>query len=520
MRANPWLRIVASTLVASSVWGGPVPKPRPKLVLAIVLDQFRYDYLTRFDHEFKGGFRTLLDSGAVFMDAHQSQYPTVTAPGHAAVWTGSIPALSGIIGNEWFDRESGKTVTSVLDESTHTLGTGGGPGVSPRRLLVSTLGDEIKLARIGESKVIAVSMKDRGAVFTAGRMGDAAYWFDSRHGEFVSSSYYFPELPTWVRTFNHDGSTGRYLGARWNMRDAGAASVLPATAGPDYFSSLVNSPFGTELLGQFAARAIREERLGQHGGVDLLSVSFSTTDFVGHKLGPYAPELHDICLQTDRVLGDLLRTLDQQVGLANVVIALTADHGVAPVPEEIAKQNMPGGRYAATEVVSAIQNRLVERYGEGRWIRSNTGGSLYFDYDLIRTKSLELREVVETAAAAVPLSPRILRVYTRMQLERNEALGDPIGEIVQHGFNRGRSADLFVIMAPYWQQGTSGTGHGSVFSYDTHVPVILMGSGIRPGLYGQRIAVYDIAHTVAALIGIDAPSGSVGKILPVIRSIN
>ncbi len=510
--------LISAAIAVTTVSAGPAPKTRPKLVLAIILDQFRYDYLTRFDREYKGGFRTLLDSGAVFIDAHQAQYPTVTAPGHAAVWTGSTPSLSGIIGNEWFDRASGKTVTSVLDETTHTLG-GNGPGSSPRRLLVSTLGDEIKLSGVGESKVISMSMKNRGAVLTAGRMGDAAYWFDG--GNFVSSTYYFAELPSWVQAFNRDGSVNEFLGAKWNATEAGASPhILPAAPGGAYLSSLVNSPFGTELLARFAAKAIRAETLGRHTGVDLLSVSFSTTDFVGHHLGPYSPEMHDLCVQTDRVLGDLLRVVDREVGLKDVVVVLTADHGVAPVPEEMGKLRMPGGRYTPALVSSSVQARLVERFGEGRWIRADLGGSLYLDYDLIRAKSLGLQDVIEVAAAAVPRSPEILRVYTRMELERNGAMGDRIGELLEHGFHRDRSADVFVVMEPYWQSGTSGTGHGSPFRYDTHVPVILMGPDIRPGVYTQPIAVYDIAPTVAALIGIDAPSGCVGTVLPIVSTRN
>jgi hypothetical protein len=494
---------------------------KTNLVVAIIIDQFRYDYMTRFDASYQDGLRRLHDAGAFFTDAHQAHYPTVTAVGHGAFLTGSIPAINGIIGNEWFDRGTGKMVTSVSDDATKLVGGNGGTGSSPRRLIGSTLGDEIKIAGVGGSMVIGISLKDRAAILPAGHAANAAYWFEQESGQFVSSTYYMTDLPAWARAFNQSDAANRHAAAQWMPVDAGPGAhpfrILPAKLGKPYYEEMIRSPYGNEMLEAFAEQALKEEHLGQHSGTDVLTVSFSSNDLLGHQVGPDAPEVRDMCIRTDRVLGQLLRAIEAEAGAGNYVVVLTSDHGVAPIPEELTKRGMPAGRFSSDEVRRSIETALSEKYGPAKWVLSSADLSPYFDHELLRAKHIALTDAVETAAEAVRKLPYIFRVYTSTQLEDENLAGDPIGNLVQRGFYRERAGDLFIVQKPYWIASKDGTTHGTPFSYDTHVPVIFLGRGIRAGRYDENIRVADIAPTLAALLGVNAPSGSVGRVLPVIE---
>ncbi len=483
-----------------------------KLVVAIIVDQFRYDYLTRFDGAYQDGLRTLHDSGAFFTDAHEAHFPTVTAVGHAAFMTGSIPAIDGIVGNEWFDRESGKTVTSVSDDATKLVGGNGGAGSSPRRLVVTTLGDEIKATGPADTEVIGVSLKDRAAILPSGHAANAAYWFEHESGQFVSSTYYMQSLPAWVRAFNKSDAASKYASAKWL-----SFRTLPAVLGKPYYEAMIATPYGNDMLEAFAEDALKEEHLGRHSGTDVLTVSFSSNDLLGHQVGPDAPEVRDMCIQTDRVLGRLLRAVEAEAGAGNYVVVFSSDHGVAPKPEELMKRGIPAGRFSRAEVYQAIEAALSEKYGPGKWILGNAELAPYLDRELLRQRHAVLAEAEEIAADAVRKLPYIFRVYTSTQLEHESFAGDPIGILMQRGYYRGRAADLFIVQKPYWLASQSGTSHGTPFSYDTHVPVIFFGSGIRAGLYHENIRTADIAPTLAALLGVNTPSGSVGRVLPVIE---
>jgi predicted AlkP superfamily pyrophosphatase or phosphodiesterase len=330
---------------------------KPALVLGIVVDQFRYDYLLRFRSEYKEGLDRLLTQGAVFADAKYEHVPTVTGVGHSILFSGAPPAVSGIVGNEWFDYETGKRVTCVSDDSVRMIGAPGGEGSSPRRLLVSTVGDELKIASQGRSRVVGISLKDRAAILPSGHMADEAFWFDSRSGNFVSSSYYFKEIPAWVQRFNGERNPDRYKGERF------VQTLLPPEAGEKLYSQVQVSPFGNDLLELFAERAISEEKLGQRGATDLLTLSFSSNDYVGHEKGPDSAEVKEISIRTDRTLGKLLQFLDARIGLGKVLIVFTADHGVGPVPEENGRRNMPGGRILSSKTMEAAQNALAREYG-------------------------------------------------------------------------------------------------------------------------------------------------------------
>jgi predicted AlkP superfamily pyrophosphatase or phosphodiesterase len=497
---------LAFLLAALAIPAAAPGAEKPKLVVAIAVDQFRYDYLLRFRPEYRQGIDRLLTRGAVFSNAYYQHFPTVTAIGHSTFLSGATPSISGIVGNDWFDRETGKSVTSVSDETVKILGGPGEGGASPHRLLVSTVGDELKISDGGKSRVIGISMKDRSAILPSGHMADAAFWFDHKTGSFISSTYYFSELPAWAREFNDAHPADHFKGAHW-------LSGHFDQPGEKLYNAVYDSPFGNELVEAFAERAVETEKLGQRGVTDLLAISFSSNDAVGHALGPDSPEVHDISVRTDQVLGKLFQFLDAKVGMENVLVVMTADHGVSPVPEVNQQRKMPGGRMPARIVRDTVQAALSRKYGEGNWISSPSEHSLYLNLELIHEKKLDRAEVNRAAAGAAMGIAHVARVFTREQLMQGAVIEDQISRRVMNGFYERRGADVYLLLEPYWMFSAHGTTHGTTYSYDSHVPVIFMGPGIQAGRFDQTIAVNDIAPTLATLLGIETPSGSVGRVL-------
>ncbi len=516
------LIVALSSLAAAPQ--APAPRPAPpeiRLVLLIAVDQFRYDYLTRFRGDFTSGLERLLGQGAVFTDANLEHYPTVTAIGHATMLSGATPSVSGIIGNDWFDRETGTQVQSITDSTVKPVGAPDSATASPRRLLVSTLGDELKLSSSAPKgseaapRVIGLSLKDRSAVMPAGRGADAAYWLDTKSGAFVSSTYYMPDAPAWVKAFNARHLADSHLGEDWTPLSPPSVSLkqMPKEKGQPFYEAVFGSPFGNELLLEFATDALAHERMGQRGVTDLMSVSFSSNDSVGHTYGPESPQVRDIAIRTDRVIGQLLERVDKAVGLQRTLIALTADHGVAPLPESLTARSMPGGRIENKELFGAIQKGLEARFGPGEWLASTAGSSPYLNYALIDQKKLNPEDVRRVAAAAALTVPHVARVYTRDQLLRGDVGDDRIGRRVLRGFNVQRSGDLEIILEPFWMRSASGTTHGSPYNYDAHIPLVLMGSRIKAGVYSDPVALNDLAPTLATILNVQTPSGSSGRVL-------
>jgi predicted AlkP superfamily pyrophosphatase or phosphodiesterase len=501
-----WILALFLTLPLGAQKNAPPPTPQPpKLVLAIVIDQFRYDYLTKFHSEYTGGFKRFFDHGAVFTNAHFNHVPTVTAVGHSTFLSGATPALSGIIGNEWWDRAAKKRVTSVSDEDCKLLG-GTGEGSSPKRMLQSTLGDEMKMSGKG-GKVVGVSIKDRSAILPSGHMADGAYWFDGKTGNFVSSTYYFDALPKWVAEFNGSHPADKLSGKEW------MGKKLPSNADPKFYSLLDATPWGNELILQFAEKAILGEKLGAGSKVDLLAVSFSANDYVGHALGPDSEEAHNMALRVDKLVGDLIRAAEAQAGVGRVLVVLTADHGVSPVPEENRKRKMPGGRFDEQNELDTVEKALTARFGNpppgGKWILHSGEGSLFF----AEGPTIDTAQLESAAAAAIRALPHVFRVYTRTQLMNGAISNDSVGVRMRNGFNAARSGNVIVMLDPYWIVSRSGTTHGAPFDYDTHVPVLFLGPRIRAGRYNANILVNDIAPTLATMLDVETPSGSVGRVL-------
>lgn len=503
--------------VAGYCAGAPVKAPdKPRLILAIVVDQFREDYTTRFRDEYTGGIADLLENGAVFPDAHQDHFPTVTAAGHATLLTGSVPATSGIIGNEWYDRQSGRVVGSVEDAETTLTGDPTVKGASPHNLVVSTVGDELKIAYGAKSKVIAVSMKDRAAILMAGRMADAAYWFDPNIGGFVSSSWYESTLPSWVSDFDKKHLPEQYLGKTWDssLRSESTFLQLPASLGKAFYHAWEGTPYANDVLERLAETALRSQNLGQHSAPDVLAVSFSANDVLGHRVGPDAPEVEEMCVQTDRAIGRLIEAAERQVGgRQNLLVVFTADHGVAPLPEVNLQRKLPGMRIRNEDLLRSIREKLREKFGEGEWILADEGGVLYLNDALIEKRGLSEQDVEEEAAATARGLPGVFRVYTRRQFEQHLAMGSTIDEYMARGFFAERSGDVYILMKPYAVYAGAGTNHGTPYDYDSHIPLIFYGWRIKPGYYPSRTGVSDVAPTLAFILNVETPSGSVGHIL-------
>jgi predicted AlkP superfamily pyrophosphatase or phosphodiesterase len=495
--------------------------PDIRLVLLIAVDQFRFDYLTRFRRDYTAGIKRLLTDGAVFTNANLEHYPTVTAVGHATMLTGATPAASGIIGNDWFDRDTGANVTSVSDPTVKPVGSPTGAAASPRRLLVSTVGDELKMSSVAPKeapdapRVFGVSLKDRSAILPVGRGADAAYWWDTKTGSFVSSTYYFADVPEWVRTFNDRKSADTHAGAAWTALSTPSIALkeLPKERGAALYDAVYGSPFGNEILFAFADQLLVHEQLGQRNTTDLLSVSFSSNDSVGHTHGPDSPQVRDIAVRTDRTIGQLLARVDKLVGLQHTLVAFTTDHGVAPVPESLQRLSLPGGRLTSKELFDPIQLALAARFGEGKWILGTAGSSPYLNHALMEKLQLDPSEVRRVAADAAAKIPRVARVYTRDQLLRGQVPSDRIGNRVVRSYNAQRSGDLEIILEPYWMRQATGTTHGTPYSYDAHIPLILMGRRIKAGEYSQAAALNDLAPTISTLLRVEIPAASSGRVL-------
>lgn len=496
-------KLVVLLLLWLSFAASAEPVKNPKLVVVIVVDQFRYDYLTRYRAEYKAGLARLMDRGAYFTNAYYQHFPTVTAVGHSVIMSGAMPSVSGIIGNDWYDRDARRQVSSVGDDTVKVLGGTGDGGASPKRLQVSTVGDELKAATDGKARVLGISLKDRAAILAAGHAADAAYWYDGSTGHFVSSTFYFTDLPNWVKDFNAH-SLDKYRGAEW------VGGTLPADA--KLFPAIIPSPFGNDLLESFAERAISEEHLGKDDFPDLLTLSFSSNDYVGHDSGPESPKVKAMCLETDEVLGRLFKYLDSSIGLDNTLIVLTADHGVAPTPESNAARRTPAGRMPDV-IRNAVQAELAKRYGDGTWVLSASEHTLYLNLDLIRDKKLTRAEVEQELQEMLLTMPHVFRVYTRTQLMNGSMPDDRISRRVSNGFHQVRGGDIYLLLDPFWFFGNPVATHGTAFNYDAHVPVIFMGPWVRPGIYDNTIAPNDIAPTLATILEIETPCGSEGRAL-------
>jgi predicted AlkP superfamily pyrophosphatase or phosphodiesterase len=522
--------------VPASAAAAPARAGRPRLAVIVVVDQLRADYLERFAPHFTGGFKRLIDDGRLFANAHFEQWPAVTAAGHATISTGATPADHGIVGNSWYDRAERRDVDSVADPNSPQV-PGGGRGASPWRLRGSTISDELKLATRGRGKVVSVALKDRSAILLGGRGPDAALWFDEGSGSFVTSRFYGERLPTWVERFNASRPADRFFGMRWDLllpeaayADSGAddgPDELPVWGGRTFphlpseglsgasaafYGRVVRSPFGNELLVAAARAALEGEALGTDEITDLLCVSFSSNDYVGHAYGPYSREVQDLTLRTDLALGALMELLDAKVGKDGYVLVLTSDHGVAPTPSDSAAL---GGRYMRTEPAGpAIDKALEKKFGAGPWLLSV---SSYMGVNLNRAlaeeRGVAYAELERAAAEEFRRVAGVRSVFTASELASGRAGdGSVVARRVGASYYPERSADLIVILEPFVVPTTpGGASHGTPYTYDSHVPVIFYGPGVAEGIVTEPVAATDVAPTLSALLGLTPPSNSTGR---------
>lgn len=509
----------------------PTPAAPPKLVVTILVDQLRYDYLERFHDQFsERGFRLLMDDGAFLTFAHYNYLPTVTGPGHASFLSGGTPATHGIISNDWFDKRTLKTVNCVSDPGVEGVGASGSVGQrSPRNFIGDNFADEMRLRY--QSKVVGISHKDRGAILPAGKKPAGAYWFDSASGNFITSTYYMAELPAWVKAFNERKRPAAFIGQTWKRLldpkfypwadDAPGEgeknttfdhSIQPSTK--EGFETIVPTPFGNQLLAEFALAAIDGEHLGAGPQPDLLCISFSSVDAAGHRYGPYSHEVQDIVLRLDRELETLFRELDRKIGLANVVVALTADHGVAPTPEFATEQGLDGQRTDPVPLIGELLGQLSERFGPGKYLLTPrlVDGNLYFNHDTLREKQLSPEDVASFIREWAFSTGKFQAVYSRGQILDGRVPG-PLGQRIFYGYNAERSGDVVLLLKPFAipSGGKSGTTHGSAYAYDTHIPVLLFGAGFKPGRYADEFNITDIVPTLCAALRMNEPAGSIGK---------
>lgn len=541
-------RILVGTLLSFLIsfgYGQPHNNnAHPKLVVGIVVDQMRHEYLDRFYDKFgKGGFRRLSEDGFVLRNAHYNYVPTVTGPGHASIFTGTTPAVHGIIGNEWYDKEIKKPVNCVNDPRQKPVGSENANGdVSPWRLLSTTITDELKMATQKRARVIGMSFKDRGAVLPAGHMADAAYWFDDRSGTFVSSTFYETKLPTWVENFNKLRLPDTYLSQQWKTSypineytesgpdDSPYEGTLGGKTSPTFpydlkalrgkgqgYGLLPRTPFGNDFLTAFAKASIDGEMLGQHDWTDFLTISYSTTDIVGHDMGPNAVEVEDIYIRLDKNLEDLLNVLDQKVGVGNYTVFLTADHGVSEVVQYLSDNKVPSGYFNEQLLRSSLNEYLRKYFPDKDLIENISNNQITFDIDLFqknpRNAGVDFLIASELISRYLISVDGVANVFTESVLRQSRYDEAGIKGMVIRGHHPKRSGDLAFVLEQGWYSSdrTKGSTHGSPYTYDTHVPVVFFGAGIPKGSTVRYHAITDIAPTLSMLLGIKLPSGCTGE---------
>ncbi len=512
------------------------PLVRPKLVVGIVVDQMRYDYLYRYYDKYStGGFRRLMEGGFNARNNHYHYAATYTGPGHAAIYTGSAPALNGIVGNDFYDRKLGRLMYCAEDTSVNTVGNTGTAGkMSPRNMLVTTIGDQLKLATDGRAKVVGIALKDRGAILPAGHAANGAYWFDSKDGNFISSTFYQKELPQWVQEFNARKRSDQFLSQKWEpllalnqytestIDDEPYENTLPGEpkaifphefavqAGGSKYEILRTSPFGDQLTKEFALAAIKGEKLGQNAVTDMLCVSFSSPDYVGHAFGTHAIETEDQYIRLDQQLADMFNQLDATVGKGQWLAFLSADHGAADVPAFSQQYRIPASVKSSGEVSDAVKAALSTAYGPGQWMLSYYNQQIYLNHALFAEKKIAIQQVYELLQAVLLKQQGVINVVNLHDLAA-EALPEVQANLFRNVYHPSRSGDFYVMQQAGWFEGRNkGTTHGTTYAYDTHVPFVLYGWGVRPGQTFRRTHIHDIAPTITALLGILEPSGCIG----------
>ncbi len=539
MRLSNRLLLFCSFFIVHFSFSQKALPARPKLVVGIVVDQMRYDFLYRYADQYgTGGFRRMMEGGFNAKNTQYSYFPTVTAAGHSSVYTGSVPSVNGIAGNDWFDVQRGRQMYCVEDDSVRA--TDGNPSaagrMSPKNLLVSTITDQLRIASNFRSKTIGIALKDRGSILPAGHTG-TAYWFDGRDGNWISSTFYMPNLPKWVNEFNARNLPAQYLregwktllpadqytqstsdDVPWEIKLAGdKRPIFPhemaAPVGQERYAYVAPTPFGNTLTKEFALAAVRAENLGKGSDTDFLAVSFSSPDYVGHAFGPNSVEIQDVYLRLDRDLAEMLTFLDGWVGKDNYLVFLSADHGVVDVPEFAASHRLPARRFSLVQGTGAVKAALNAAFGSGEYIRGEANYEYYLNHDLLREKKLTVGQVYDVISQTLMPMEGVANVINLHDFA-NAPLNTHHLALLRNGWHAKRSGDVMVALQPGWLAGSfpgGGTSHSTFYSYDTHVPCLWYGWRVPTGFTVAPTKVADIAPTLAAMLNVLEPNGCVGE---------
>lgn len=513
--------------------------PKPKIVIGIMVDQMRWDYLYRYQNRYTtNGFNTFLKQGFNCQNTFIPYTPTATACGHACVYTGSVPAINGITGNNWWDEKLQKSITSVEDNTVKTVGSNNKEGEqSPKNLKTSTITDQLQLATNFKSKTIGISIKPRASILPAGHLANAAYWYDEKTGKFITSSFYMSQLPAWVEIFNNRKLPDFYYKQGWDLlyplntytnstNDTADwersdwmgvdKAVFPYNLekyiGKDY-KKLPYIPQGSEFTFEMAKAAIEGENLGNNNVTDFLAVSFSSTDYMGHSFGPNSVEAEDMFLRLDKLLANFFEYLDKRFGKGNYLTFLTADHGVAHVANFAKSKKLPAGSYNSIDLINEGNKVCFEKYGIEKVIINQTYYNLSLDLKKIETAKLSIDEVKQTLINALQKMDGIYRIIDKEKFETSN-LPNPIKERLINGYFPYRSGQLQIIPLPQWfKDNPKGTDHSVWNPYDAHIPLLWYGWGIQKGESFKERYMTDIAPTLAALLKIEMPNGCVGKVI-------
>ena len=515
--------------------------PRPKLVVGIVVDQMRWDYLYRYyDRYSAGGFKRLLNEGFSCENANIDYIPTVTAAGHTCIYTGSVPAIHGIAGNDFVVQATGHQIYCAEDSTVQTVGSTSTAGkMSPRNLLVTTVTDELRLATNFRSKVIGIALKDRGGILPAGHTANAAYWFDDKSGNWITSTYYMNDLPQWVKDFNARKLPETYLKKDWNTlyplntylqstednnRYEGKFKGADAPTMPVKTSQLYNgnlgmirsTPYGDTFTLDLATAAVNAERLGQRGITDFLAVSLSSTDYVGHQFGVNAIETEDTYLRLDQDLSTFLTFLDGKLGKGNYTVFLTADHGAAHNSVFLKDHNIPAGNWEDAACLKKLNQVLADKYKTEKLIINLDNYQVNFNYAAIRKANLSAEKLTQDCISYLQKQPEIAFAID-MQKTANASIPDELKERIINGYNTANSGSIQIILKPAYYTGhgsgdggPTGTTHGTWNPYDAHIPMVFMGWGIKHGALVREVHMTDITPTISSLLHIQAPNGSIG----------
>ena len=530
------LSLTINSIFAQKPQESSINPDKPKLVVGIVVDQMRFDYLTRFWDKYENdGFKRLVNEGFNFKNNHFNYIPTYTAPGHTSIYTGTTPQNHGIIGNGWYDKFEKSEVYCTSDENVQSLGTNSSAGkMSPHRMISTTMGDENRLFTQMQGKTIGIGLKDRSAILPAGHTANAAYWFHGMdEGKWISSTYYMNKLPDWVQAFNKSGKATSYL-KEWNSLDDIETYSESGTDNNNFetgfsgrttfpynlaelapkngqFDLLKYTPFGNSITADFAIAALEGEKLGTDEFTDFLTVSFSSTDYIGHNFGVNSKEVQDAYMRLDKDLARLLKALDEKVGVGNYTLFLTSDHGGVDVPSYLQSVKIPAGYFEDEAFEDDLKAFVEEKFGSKDLIEMVSNYQIFLNYETLANEKIEASNVEDAIAHFVLQKPQINRVFTRTQLEANDFTSE-ISGLVQKGFNQRRSGDVVFVLKPaIISYSKTGSTHGSGFSYDTHAPLIFFGKGIPHGDTSKRSEIIDIAPTISTILGISFPSANSGK---------